>query len=197
MGELDLALPAGFDGFLAELASVRPCQGQTWVLRLMREHSPGVVRTLWRMLGNEHDVLDVYQDTICRLTQLGAGYSIRQRKAYFYRMAINRAVELVRKRRCHMARREMLVRNERTRRQASDEAPFGDPLEHVELVQQLRAAIAGLPPHLRDVIALHDLAGLNYRQVAGILNITAGTAKVYRHHAVVRLSKAMNGGGNT
>jgi RNA polymerase sigma-70 factor (ECF subfamily) len=196
MGELNLALPADFDRFLAEVAAVRPRQGQTWLLRLMHKHSPGVVRTLWRMLGNEHDVLDVYQDTICRLAQFDERHSIRQLKAYFYRTAINRAAELMRSRRLRHSRQELLIRMERHKWQAEHAATVHSPLEHLELVQQLRAAIAQLPRHLRDVIILRDLAELSYRQVASILEITPGTAKVYRCWAVRQLAEAMNPEGD-
>ena len=61
-------------------------------------------------------------------------------------------------------------------------------LEHFQVVDRLRAAILQLPPQLRDVVVLRDLSGLNYRRISHIMNISAGTARVYRRQAVIRLA---------
>jgi RNA polymerase sigma factor (sigma-70 family) len=52
------------------------------------------------------------------------------------------------------------------------------------LQETLRYCIAQLPEHLRNVIALRDLAELSYAQIGSILGISAATAKVYRCKAV-------------
>jgi len=177
-------LPAGLRGMLAELAAADGAASQGWLLSLLQRDGPGVVAVLWRMLGREQDVLDVYQSVVCRLASRGAGRMGSDRGAYFYRSAINAAIELVRRRRREASRRSTAA--EYARRSPLDES--GATLEHLRLVERTRHAVLGLPPHLRDVIILHDLAGLNYQRVASILNITSGTARVYRRQAIVRLS---------
>ena len=60
------------------------------------------------------------------------------------------------------------------------------------LTEKLRAMIADLPEHLRSVITLHDLGELPYPEVARILRISTGTARVYRCKAVQLLAAWMN-----
>ena len=60
------------------------------------------------------------------------------------------------------------------------------------LQQQLRDNITKLPEPLQDVVTLHDLAELPYAQVAKILGMTEGSARVYRHRAIQLLAVWMN-----
>ena len=179
------SLPANLRVVLQELASADAVAGERWMLALLQRHGPGVVNVLWRMLGREDDVLDVYQTVVCSLASRGPRRVGRNRAAYFYRSAINAAISLIRRRQRDRERLERLAR----RRQHTSSG--GDPavnLEHLHLVEQLRAAILELPGCLRDVIVLRDLAGLPYSQVSKIMGITCGSARVYRRQAVIRLS---------
>jgi RNA polymerase sigma-70 factor (ECF subfamily) len=59
------------------------------------------------------------------------------------------------------------------------------------LAESLRRHIAELPDHLRSVVTLRDLGELPYREVARIMGISAGTARVYRCKAVQLLAAWM------
>ena len=178
-------LPANLRVVLQELASADGVAGERWVLALLQRHGPGVVKVLWRMLGREDDVLDVYQTVVCKLAGRGPGRIGQNRAAYFYRSAINSAISLIRQRQRDRQRLQRLAR--RRQEMLSGGCPAVN-LEHLHLVEQLRAAILELPAHLRDVVVLRDLAGLTYSQAAKIMGITCGSARVYRRHAIVRLS---------
>jgi RNA polymerase sigma factor (sigma-70 family) len=181
------SLPASLRGMLEELASADAAASECWILALLQRHGPGVVALLWRMLGREQDVLDAYQTVVCQLSARGPKRAGSDRAAYFYRSAINAAIEQTRRRRRDRTRIEALARHLTER--PTEEHPTADVnLEHMGLVERLRAAVLKLPDHLRDVVVLHDLAGLDYRRVAGMLKITTGTARVYRRQAIIRLS---------
>ncbi len=181
-------LPAGLRGMLDELAAVdtaNAADSQAWILDLLQRHGRGIVNTLWRMLGREQDVLDAYQNTVCQMAARGPEHVGENRAAYFYRSAINAATEMIRRRRReqgHLPR----VAEHCARRSAAAGVPAG--LEHFQVVDRLRSAILQLPAQLRDVIVLRDLSGLNYRRISQIMNISAGTARVYRRQAVLRLA---------
>ena len=67
----------------------------------------------------------------------------------------------------------------------------GDP--HAALVAgELYRAIAGLPGDQREVIALVDVAGLSYKEAAGVLRVPPGTimSRLYRGRA--RLADALS-----
>lgn len=178
-------LPANLRVVLQELASADAVASEQWILALLQRHGPGVVNALWRMLGREDDVLDVYQTVVCKLAERGPGRIGRNRAAYFYRSAINSAISLIRQRQRDRQRTVRLARRRQEMHSGGDQAVN---LDHLHVVEQMRAAILELPGYLRDVIVLHDLVGLPYSQVAKIMGITCGSARVYRRHAVVRLS---------
>lgn len=170
---------------------------QQWLVRLMRESGPGLVRLLWRMLENEHDVLETYQECVCRLLALERPGSLRNARAYAYRTASNLAIELIRRRTRRQAHwPEVIASQEGLPR--GRECARGDVAgiaAQRELVQQLRACILALPAHLRDVVILRDLGALSYAEVGRILSIGAATARVYRCQAMARLTETLPGNG--
>lgn len=160
-------------------------QGQQWVLTAMRQHGPDLVTLLWRILGNEQDVCDVYQTTFLRLAHMENQCKPRHIKAYLFKTASNTAISLLRTRASEKKRVS----------QASYESKSQSTPDHEisqkQLVDTLRAYVAQLPEHLREVVALRDLAELPYSQVARVLGITPGTARVYRCKAVTLLAAWM------
>lgn len=60
-------------------------------------------------------------------------------------------------------------------------------IEADEEAQQVRAAIAGLPPKQRMTLELRIYEELSFRDIATALSITEGAAKVNFHYAVKRL----------
>ena len=62
----------------------------------------------------------------------------------------------------------------------SDRRPSSQPeraLENKELGRLLRRAIAGLPEPLRVAVVLHDIEGLQQKEIAALLNCPIGTVK--------------------
>ncbi len=183
------ALPAGLRSVLAEQASADVAADERWILSLLQKNGPGVVAMLWRMLGQEQDVLDVYQSVICQLTSRGPKHIGRNRGAYFYRTAMNAAIELIRKRKREAERLDRVA--ESRSRSVGTREP-GSSLDHIRVVTEIRTAVLSLPNHLRDVVVLRDLAGLNYLTISHVLGITAGTARVYRRQAIIRLGEMLS-----
>ena len=161
--------------------------GQQWVLRAMRKHGPGLVTMLWRILGNEQDVCDAYQQTFLKLAHVDRGRKPRNAVGYLYRTAANEAVTMLRRATLQRRARDELVAT----RPVSVTVQYGADLDSRQLQRDLRRAISLLPDHLRNVILLRDLAELPYADVAKMLGITAATARVYRCKAVAWLSRIM------
>lgn len=160
--------------------------GQQWILALIQKQGRLVVSLLWRMLGSEQDALDAYQSTICRLITQGQDAIGTNRAGYFYRAAMNAGIEMLRMKR-RRQRHWPAVLEACSRHGGEDDA---EPARAEEF-ERLRAAIAKLPPHLRDVIVLREMAGLPYRQVSSILGIGLATARLYRRQAVLRLGELL------
>jgi RNA polymerase sigma factor (sigma-70 family) len=157
---------------------------QRWVLSAMQRHGPELVTMLWRILANEQDVCDAYQDTFLKLAHYEAGQKPRYVRAYVFRTAANTALS--------MLRHKIVERNRvRTLQMQSPTNTIGD-LNSAWLRDKLRCCIAKLPRNLREVVTLHDLAELPYGQVGRILDITPATARVYRCKAIRLLAVWMS-----
>lgn len=184
MSAFAISLPRDVSAILGsiDLSQVRLSHG--WVLRVMRADGPAIVRLLWRMLGREQDVLDAYQDTFCRLISMGDAQSSAPPRGYIFRTAMNIALDMRRRRKVRAEHLEAAA----FARTGQMPKMGAEQVSRAPLVEELRAAIEELPQRLRDVVVLRDLAEMSYGDVARILGITGGTARVYRREAIVALA---------
>jgi len=157
---------------------------QRWVLSAMQKHGPELVTMLWRILGNEQDVCDAYQDTFLKLAYYEAGQKPQSVRAYMFRTAANTALS--------MLRHKIVERNHVQMLQIQSTTHITADLNSAWLRDKLRSCLARLPQNLREVVTLHDLAELPYGQVGKILDITAATTRVYRCKAIRLLAAWMN-----
>jgi RNA polymerase sigma factor (sigma-70 family) len=160
---------------------------QQWVLSAMRQHGTGLVSMLWRILGNEQDVCDAYQETFLQLAHYDGQRKPENVKAYLFRTATNVAISMLRRK----DMQEKYVRNSLLDTK-SEKIDGTQELDTQHLQETLRTNITRLPEHLRNVVTLHDLGELSYEQVGRILQIPPGTARVYRCKAVQLLAVWMS-----
>ena len=161
-------------------------ESQRWIVTAMQRYGHELVTLLWRILGNEQDVCDAYQTVFLRLAHRDGGRKPRWVKAYLFRTASNTAISVLRRR---FAERKMLSGMER---EAQDWEVHDASFDGRHLAESLRRHLAELPEHLRNVVTLRDLGELSYREVARIMGISVGTARVYRCKAVQVLAEWMN-----
>jgi RNA polymerase sigma-70 factor (ECF subfamily) len=159
---------------------------QRWILTAMERYGSELVTMLWRILGNEQDVCDAYQTTFLQLAHRDDRRQPRHIKAYLFRTASNAAITMLRRR--VVESRTLSEMEIRAQRAESTEPDF----DAQRLTERLRSLIAELPDPLRSVIALRDLGELPYEEVARTLQISTGTARVYRCKAVQLLAAWMN-----
>lgn len=159
----------------------------------MEREGPGILRMLWRLLHNEADVQDAFQDCFCKLALRGGPADLRSARAYAYRTASNIAIELLRARKRSSDHRETLVADRVRLAWAAADAEAEVPTGATIPIERLREAIVELPQHLRQVVVLRDLSRMSYEEVGRILGIEPATARVYRRHAVVKLAEVLNG----
>jgi RNA polymerase sigma factor (sigma-70 family) len=159
---------------------------QRWVLVAMQRYGHELVTMLWRILGNEQDVCDAYQTVFLRLAHLENGRRPRWIKAYLFRTASNAAITMLRER--------VIEKKTLSNIPQTVEAPeiMERDFDIAHLAESLRQHVARLPEHLRNVVMLRDFGELSYPQVARIMGVSAGTARVYRCKAVQLLAAWMN-----
>jgi len=171
-------------------------ESQRWVLSAMQSHGQELVTMLWRILGNEQDVCDAYQNTFLRLAHYEGRGKPEHIKAYIFRSASNMAISMLRRRAAERKRlslrKESLGQCRRAGTTGRDVKSPANELDCKYLQETLRRCIAQLPEHLRNVITLRDLAELSYAQIGRILGISSATARVYRCKAIQLLAVWMN-----
>jgi RNA polymerase sigma-70 factor (ECF subfamily) len=64
-------------------------------------------------------------------------------------------------------------------------------LERAERERAVRTVLLNLPQRQRDVLTLRIDAELSFREIAGVLGLTEGNARVHFHHAARRLRDAV------
>lgn len=171
---LDFVVPGAID------------QTQRWILSAMQKHGPELVTMLWRILGNEQDVCDAYQNIFLQLAHYQGRSKPEHIKAYLFRTASNTAISILRHRTAERERLQTAIVHKEI-----INCPFQE-IDSQFLQQTLRCCIAQLPEHLRNVITLRDLAELSYAQIGRMLGISATTARVYRCKAIQLLSAWMS-----
>jgi len=160
---------------------------QRWVLSAMQRHGPVLVTMLWRILGNEQDVCDAYQDTFLKLAHYQAGQKPDNVKSFVFRSASNVAISMLRRKKLQVKTQQIMA----GRQQEKQYNDCAGELDAKELQEVLRTNIARLPDRLETVLVLKDLAELPYAQVAKIMGISVQTARLYRFRAVKLLSTWM------
>jgi len=166
------------EGLLCPVAEA----GHQWVLAAMQGHGQALLTMLWRMLGNDQDVCDVYQNTFLHLAHAQEGRRPRNVRAYVFRTAANIAISLMRSRAAERRTVAAATSTQEPVRCAEYE------LDQEYLMQSLRFHMSQLPDNLRQVVILRDLADLPYGQISRIMGISAASARVYRCKAVQLLA---------
>jgi RNA polymerase sigma factor (sigma-70 family) len=160
---------------------------QRWLLSAMQTHGEALVTMLWRILGNEQDVCDAYQQTFLNLAHLQDRRKPNNVQAYLFRTAANAAISMLRRKKIRQQSIRLIASND----SKSHSIDYAHELDTKLLQERLRSAVSRLPEYLREVVILRDLAELPYAGVGKILGISAATARVYRSKAITLLAVLM------
>ncbi|MEM8864020.1 MAG: sigma-70 family RNA polymerase sigma factor [Planctomycetota bacterium] len=169
----------------AALAGDRSAFGQ-----LVERHQDRLVNALVRFTGSPEDAHDIAQDALVQaLTKLDR---FRRDSAFFtwlYRIAFNRAVSVSRKRRERVSL-DGLREDGGVEPNSTGPRPEEHTLgcERVELVHQ---ALATLAEDHRQVLVLREFDGLDYQQIAEIVEVPVGTVRSRLFRARSQLREAL------
>lgn len=148
---------------------------------LVKAHYERVFRHVVGVTRNEHDARDV-----CQEIWVGVWGSLKDYRGeskfstWLYTLASRRAIDHVRKRRRWFDRFLPFLSKDDSEGAAQVEPPSTEPdpsaqLERGERDARFEQALAALPPKLRAVLAMRELDGLAYDEIAQILKIRPGT----------------------
>lgn len=150
---------------------------------VITEHGPLVWKTAYRLLNNEADTSDCFQEVFVAAVEISRRENIRNLPALLNRLATHKAISLLRLR---IRNREVLSQMEY--REGCDAVT--DPAElsnNGELSDRIRQAIADLPELEAQAFCLQIFNDLSYRQIASQLNVKTGYVGVLINRAKEKL----------
>ncbi|MEZ5312820.1 MAG: sigma-70 family RNA polymerase sigma factor [Thermoanaerobaculia bacterium] len=171
--------------------------------RMFEAHSERVYRAAHRITGNPMDAEDVMQSVFLRLARhSGAPLEGDAAVGYFYRSAVNAALDVVRSRqRAGWAPLEEADRTPALAAEAlgssyrSSDGEFEPERERrlKQLRKALRQAISRLSPRSAEIFSLRYFEGLTNQQIAEMTGQSAGLIAVLLHRTRARLKKELSG----
>ena len=144
---------------------------------------PEVLRVCSRMLPNREDAEEACQDTLLAISRGIAGFEGRSAfRTWLHRLATNRA---------HSAYRS----SRRRPTECFDLLPeVADP-RRTSVVASTRLdlldALAHLKPEFAEALALRDVLGLRYGEIAALQQVPEGTVKSRIHQARLQVRKRL------
>jgi RNA polymerase sigma-70 factor (ECF subfamily) len=174
-----------------ELALAERCrQGDLGAFEeLYRAHSGRLYSVAYRMLGNQADAEDLLQEIFLaahRKLETFRGESALG--TWLYRLAVNLCLDYLRSR----TGRAIQLTDP-----LDDEPGLYDTrsrglAERTVAKMDLERALVQLPEGCRAAFLLHDVEGLEHREVAEIMGIAEGTSKSQVHKARLRLRQLLS-----
>ncbi len=186
-----VASAAAGPGRADELALVERCRAGDLAAfeAIYRAHSGRLYSVACRVLGNPTDAEDMLQEIFLaahRKFETFRGESALG--TWLYRLAMNLCLDHLRSRAARSGQLTDALDDE----YGLDDAGSRHLAERTIARMDLERAMAQLPAGCRTAFVLHDVEGLEHREVAEVLGIAEGTSKSQVHKARLRL-RAMLG----
>jgi len=142
-----------------------------------------LLRYLWTFVRNAAVAEDLLQDTFLQIHRARQTYiPPRPVRPWVYAITRHVALMYLRSRR---RRKEMLPDDQ------LPEIPVPPEMESLADRATLYRMLAELPRPSQEVLMLHHLLGMSFKEIGQILGITAGTAKVRSHRALKALREGL------
>jgi len=157
---------------------------------LYRQHSGRLFSLAVRMLGNPADAEDMLQEIF--LSAHRKLESFRGEAAlgtWLYRLAMNQILDHVRSRAARTGQLTDGLDDATLLADASGHRLADRAIDRIDLER----ALAELPEGCRAAFLLHDVEGLEHREVSEVLGIAEGTSKSQVHKARLRLRGLLRG----
>ncbi len=159
---------------------------------LARRNESGLYRHVFRIAGGRGDAEDVVQEALISAWRSIGSFQGGSFRAWLFRIATNRAIDLVRARR---------RRGELPLEPADDELDWAEPVDpgaelpeiagRSEALGIVEEAMSALPAEQRAALVLRDVEGFDYAEIAAITAVEVGTVKSRIHRGRVAVRNAL------
>jgi len=155
---------------------------------LFQRYRNDAYRVAYRLLGNEHDALDVVQESLLKAFSRLADFDGRCGFRYWLlRIVSNSALDSGRGRK----RRRTVGLDERTANATIDDDP-GRRLRQQDLRRALDEALGRLSPKIRTTFVLFAELGMSYKEIAETQEVPIGTVMSRINAAREKLQAALD-----
>ncbi len=158
---------------------------------LVQSHQGRVLGSMLAMLGNRHDAEDVTQDAFFTAFRKLDRFERRSSfSTWVHRIAFNLAID-------HQRRMSSRGRSRQTTVEAAESSVIDrEPSPSARLLDQethaqILEALSQLDVERRNIIAMRDLQGMDYAQIAEVMDIPIGTVRSRLHRARIELREIM------
>lgn len=167
---------------------VKSGESQCFSELVLRYERP-VFQSVFAFLGNRQEAEDITQDVFVSAFRKISSFEYRASfLTWLRRIAYNQCVDARRKTK---SRRTTSVDFELEPQQVSESQSPESVAQGNELLRHVRGAIDALAEEQRSIIILRDLDGLDYAEIAGLLDIPIGTVRSRLHRARCELREIM------
>jgi RNA polymerase sigma-70 factor, ECF subfamily len=154
---------------------------------IMRTHYAQVFRLIHAIVRNEHDSRDVCQEVWLTIwKQLPKFRGDSQFTTWIHPIAVRRAIDHLRKRQRWYNRFLPFSVDDDSVESEPEPATNDDARQQAEGSERLvefKKALDSLPPKLRAVLALREVEGLSYEEIAKVTEVPTGTVMSRLYHA--------------
>lgn len=165
---------------------------------LMRRYQDRVHNFALRWTGNPADAEEVTQEAFLKAFRAMPRFRGDAKfSTWLFQIAKNACINLFHRGRRHMEHRRVSLQEHMDDEEVVPlqiETAEDDPQEAVlgrEFAEVAAAAIAALDPHYRDALVLRDVEGMDYADIAAILEVPVGTVKSRIHRARSELQRRL------
>ena len=164
---------------------------------IMREHYERIFRLVYAIVHHEHDARDICQEVWLTVwKQLPSFRGDAKFTTWLHPIATRRALDHLRKRRRWFDRFLPFSIGDTETPSVPEPVSSDDARQQSdasERSEQLKKALEKLPPKLRAALALREIEGLSYEEIAQATGIPAGTVMSRLYHARRLLVQQLKG----
>jgi len=144
------------------------------------EHGSVVWKRAYRLLGNDADAQDCFQETFLSMLKVSNKQRVRNTRALLLRLVTLRAIDILRKR-----TNQPITKNGKIEMDQYSNKNPGPPqqVQKRELAAILRNALGKIPEKEARVFSLRHFNDMSYRQIAKQLNMKKKTVGVVLYRA--------------
>ena len=154
--------------------------------KIVKKHGQAVWQTAYRLLSNDADAADCFQETFICALEVSRRQHVRNFPSLLVQLATARAIDRLRQRYSDPPQSAADLAT----LQGNNAGPV-EQAETAELRERLQKALAQLPPQEAQAFCLRYLNDMSYRQIAKELGIKTNVAGVMLHRAKMKLREIL------